>query len=313
MSRENRVLHVNMEKEFTEGTLKPLLEVVQRDRDLILEFRDPFGAAIYCKGQSLEINSFGDGQKITHSIISADKKFLTEGPVKLQSAEEADLFVKEQLPFVKQRMAEHHCGGMEIEFEQALIRANNLEKNLNTDYFAVDRQALLELGQDRIDVLGICWPDHSSNEDVSLALIEVKFSLYGGIETLAEQVEGYYNALAKNILPQPDGTCEIEGGIAAHAQKLLRQKLRMGLITGASKEALAKLERLNVSHDAKHVKIVIAMVDYNLRSPRLTAQIPKLRQLESAKQLKNPIEVMHLGYGLWAGNAVTDDLTCRSV
>jgi hypothetical protein len=26
--------------------------------------------------------------------------------------------------------------------------------------------------------------------------------------------------------------------------------------------------------------------------------------LESAKQLKSPIEVMHLGYGLWVGNAV---------
>jgi len=196
---------------------------------------------------------------------------------------------------------------MEIEFEQALIRANNLEANLNTDYFTVDRQALLDEGQDRIDVLGIYWPDHKSDEDVSLALIEVKFSLYGGIETLAEQVERYYNALAKNISPpQPDETCPIKGGIACHAQKLLRQKLRMGLITGGNEKALEKLQRLNVSHDPKRVKIVVAMVDYNLRSPRLRAQIPKLRQLESAKQLKSPIEVMHLGYGLWAGNAVKD-------
>ena len=312
MSRENRILDPKMENEFMSGTLKPLLEVVRRDRDLILEFRDPFGAAIYCKGQSLEIKSCRDGDRTIYSTISADKKFLTDGFLKLRSAEDAETFVSKELPFVKQRMAEHRSSGMEIEFEQALIRANNLEKNLNTDYFAVDRQALLALGQDRIDVIGICWPDHSSNEDVSLALIEVKFSLYGGIETLAQQVEGYYNALAKNIVPQPDGTCEIEGGIAAHTQKLLQQKIRMGLITGASKEALAKLERLNVSHDAKQVKIVVAMVDYNLRSPRLTAQIPKLRLLESAKQLKNPIEVMHLGYGLWAGNAVTDDLALVS-
>jgi hypothetical protein len=195
---------------------------------------------------------------------------------------------------------------MEIEFEQALIRANNLEASLNTDYFAVDRQALLELGQDRIDVLGIYWPNHGSNEDVSLALIEVKFSLYGGIDKLAEQVEGYYNALAKNISPQPGETCPIEGGIACHAQKLLRQKLRMGLITGGNQKALENLEKLNVSTDAKGVKIVVAMVDYNLRSTLLSAQIPKLRQLETEKQLKNPIEVIHLGHGLWAGNAVKD-------
>jgi hypothetical protein len=238
MSRENRVLSEEMELEFSSGKLKPLLEVVQRDRDLILEFRDPFAAAIYCKGQSLEIKAFRDGHKILYNIISADKKFLEEGSLKLQSAEEANLFVKERLPLVKQRMAEHRCGGMEIEFEQALIRANNLEANLNTDYFAVDRQALLAPGQDRIDVLGIYWPDHSSNEDVSLALIEVKFSLSGKIDKLAEQVEGYYDALEKNIL------CDdhIRDGIAGHAQKMLQQKLRMGLITGASKEALEKLK-----------------------------------------------------------------------
>jgi hypothetical protein len=313
MSRENRVLNPKMEDEFVSGALKPLLEVVQRDRDLILEFRDPFAAAIYCKGQSLEIKSCWDGHKIIHSTISADKKFLADGSLKLQSAHEAELFVKEKLPFVKQRMAEHRSEGMEIEFEQSLIRANNLEAKLNTDYFVVDRQALLAPGQDRIDVLGICWPDHGSSEDVSLALIEVKFSLYGGIETLAEQVEGYYDALAKNIVPQADGTCEIEGGIAAHTEKLLQQKLRLGLITGATNQALEKLRtKIRVSRDPKRVKIVVAMVDYNLRSPRLSAQIPRLRQLESAKQLKNPIEVMHLGYGLWAGNAVADDLTLVS-
>jgi hypothetical protein len=308
MSRENRILDGKMEEEFISGTLKPLLEVVKRDRDLILEFRDPFAAAIYCKGQSLEIKSSRDGDKIIYSTISADKKFLEEGSLRLQSAQEAELFVKEKLPFVKQRMAEHRSEGMEIEFEQALIRANNLEAKLNTDYFIVDRQALLASGQDRIDVLGIYWPDHGSSEDVSLALIEVKFSLYGGIETLAEQVKGYYNALAKNIVPPlPDGTCEIMGGIADHTEKLLQQKLRLGLITGASNQALEKLRtKIRVSRDPKRVKIVVAMVDYNLRSPRLSLQIPKLRRLEDEMKLKYPIEVMHLGYGLWAGNAVRD-------
>jgi hypothetical protein len=289
MSRENRVLSGEMEKEFLSGMLTPLLEVVQCDRDLILEFRDPWGAAIYCKGHSIEIESCGDGYK-----ISAAKKFSKEGSLKLQSAEEAKLFVEQKLPFVKQRMAVHRSGGMEIEFEQALVRANNSEANLNTDYFAVDRQALLEEGQDRIDVLGIYWPDHGSNKDVSLALIEVKFG-YGEIEKLAEQVEGYYNALEKNIR-----------FIADQAREILRQKLRMGLITGGSKEALEKLGRLNVSDNAKRAKIVVAMVDYNLRSTLLSVQIPKLRRLESEKQLVNPIEVMHLGYGLWAGNAVRD-------
>jgi hypothetical protein len=288
MSRENRVLSPEVEEEFKSGTLNPLLKVVQRDRDLILEFRDPCAAAVYCKGQSLEIQSCGDGYK-----ISADKKFLKEVSLKVRSGDECKSFVEEKLPFVKQRMAEHRSGGMEIEFEQALIRANNLESRLNTDYFSVDRQALLEEGQDRIDVLGIYWPDHGSDEDVSLALIEVKYAQNPDINQLAEQVEGYYDALEKNI-----------DSIAGQAQELLRQKLRMGLITGGNKNGLEKLGRLKVSNDAKGVKIVVAMVDYNLRSTLLQGQLPKLRDLETKKQLKRPIEVMHLGYGLWAGNAV---------
>jgi hypothetical protein len=296
MSRENRVLDPIMETEFKSGTLRPLLEVVQRDRDLVLEFRDPWVADIYCKGQCLEIEKCGGGYK-----ISAHKKFLNEGSLMLRSADETDLFVKEMLPFVKQRMAEVRSGGMEIEFQQALIRANNLEAKLNTDYFAVDSQVFLGPRQDHIDVLGIHWPNHGSDEDVSLALIEVKFGLHGGIEKLAEQVEGYYDALRDNI-----------SNIASHTQKMLRQKLRMDLITGGSAEALKKLERLKVSDDAKRVKIIVAMVDYDLRSTLLQAQIPKLRQLEFTKQLKNPIEVIHLGYGLWAGNAVTDDLSLVS-
>ena len=85
----------------------------------------------------------------------------------LRSADETDLFVKEMLPFVKQRMAEVRSGGMEIEFQQALIRANNLEAKLNTDYFAVDSQVFLGPRQDHIDVLGIHWPNHGSDEDVS--------------------------------------------------------------------------------------------------------------------------------------------------
>lgn len=298
MSRERRVLSDEMEKEFTEekGKLNPLLRVVQRDRDLNLELRDPWVADIYCKGQCIEIEKCGDGYK-----ISAHAKFLEEGPLRLTSAEEADSFVNEKLPFVKQRMAELRSEGMEIEFQQALIRANNLE-NLNTDYFAVDSQVFLGPGQDHIDVLGIYWPDHSSNKDVPLALIEIKYGLYGGVDKLAEQVGGYYDALEKNI-----------SHIADHTKQVLRQKIRMGLITGGSKAALEKLGRLNVSHDPKSVKVVVAMVDYNLRSTLLRTQMPKLRDLEFEKQLRSPIEVIHLGYGLWAGNAVMDPCDVSSV
>ena len=281
---KSHVLDSTMLEAFESGVLNPLLNIVKRDRDLILEFRGHY-ATIYCKGHRMDIRQSGK-----YYEIRADKKFLAE-PKKLQSREGAEAFVKDVLPFVKQAIAEHRSVRNEIECEQALIHANNAD-HLNTDYFAIDRQGYLGTDQDRIDVLGIYWPDHTSDKDVDLALIEVKFALSGKIGEVADQVTGYYNTLERNI-----------DGVAEEAQKLLRQKLRMGLITSASKDALANLEKLRVSRDPKQVKIVLAMVDYNPRSTQLESELTKLGELQAARCLAHPIEVFHLGFGLWAKNA----------
>jgi len=89
--------------------------------------------------------------------------------------------------------------------------------------------------RDRLDVLGVYWPAAGRRflKDVAVALIEVKFALAGGIEGTADQVLGYYCSLEANI-----------EAVASGAQELLRQELRLGLITGASKEALQKLATL---------------------------------------------------------------------
>jgi hypothetical protein len=130
-----------MQDAFMNGILKPLLEAVKRDRDLILEFRDENEASIYCKGQCIEIKGCAGAYD-----VQAHEKFLQPGPRKLRSGVEAEEFVENTLPIIKQRIAQHRSTGMEIEFEQALIRANNLEPGLNTDYFAVDRQVALDRG-----------------------------------------------------------------------------------------------------------------------------------------------------------------------
>jgi hypothetical protein len=176
---------------------------------------------------------------------------------------------------------------MEIEFQQLLIRANNTEPSLQTDYFAVDQQVFLAAGLDRLDVLGIYWPaaGRRFQKDVALALIEVKFALAGGVEGIAGQVRGYYSSLLANL-----------EDVAEEAQALLRQKLRLGLITGASKEALQKLETLPVSRDPKRVKIVLALVDYNPRSTRFNP--------EPLSDLSDQVQIFRrLGLGLWEGNA----------
>ena len=283
-----RLLSTEMQEAFTNGTLNPLLKAVKGDRDLILEFRNANEASIYCKGQCIDI-----ARRDRAYTVQAHEKFLKLGPQTLASVGDTQAFVDKILPDIKQKMAVHRSTGMEIEFEQALIRANNLETGLNTDYFAVDRQVALDKGeQQRIDVLGVYWPDHRFGKELSLALIEVKFGLGGGIEKIAQQVEGYYHALTQNI-----------AAVAEEMQGLLRQKIEMGLITGGEPNALAKLKTMDVSKDPKQVKIVLALVDVNPRSTLLERQGPKLAELEAEWQLASRIEIHHLGYGLWTSYA----------
>jgi len=275
---KSHVLNAAMLESFESGVLNPLLEVVKRDRDLILEFRGQY-ASIYCKGQRIDIRSCGGG----NYQIETDNAFLKTQP-KLDSKEAAAGFVEKELPHLKQAIATHQSCGREIEFEQALIRANNLEPTLPTDYFAVDRQVPLGDRSDQVDVLGIYWPAKSRgfHEDVALALIEVKFALAGGVEEIAAQALRYYQYVQVNIKD-----------MAADAQELLRQKLRLGLITGASRDALRKLEILPVSADPKRVKIVLALIDCNPRSSLLN------RSFDVLGELRSQVQVFHLGLGLF--------------
>jgi hypothetical protein len=210
-----------------------------------------------------------------------------EPPSTLVSPADVSNFVKTQLPRLKGEMATHRSHGNEIEFEQSLIRANNREPGIHTDYFAVDRQVLMGSAVNRLDVLGIHWPDRRNGKDLALALIEVKYGVLGGVEKIAGQVSRYYGGLAANI-----------EFFAKEAEGVLRQKLELGLITGESAGAIKKLKGLPVSRDLKRVKIVLALVDFSPDSTRLKAE--ELKQLPFADQIK----IFHLGYGLWDENAL---------
>ena len=85
---------------------------------------------------------------------------------------------------------------------------------------------------------------------------------------------------------------------AKQIQSLLRQKLRLNLIAGATPNALNKLGKLEVSSDVSDLRIVVALVDYNPYSKTLSRDA--LRELSFAKQ----IDLFFLGFGMWKENAV---------
>lgn len=279
-----RGLSPDFEADLAEGVLAPLLEVVRRDRDLILEMRDDV-ATIYCKGQQLARLS----RQRRGYAVEADSAFWSPPePLVLESARQTGDYVRDALPHVKQRIACHAKGGgaggaLEIEIEQLLIRFNNNEAALNTEYFCVDRQVALSAA-DRLDVVGVHWPRNGRNAstELGLALIEVKYSLGGGVEGILEQVRRYHDLLAADM-----------ERVAAQTQALLRQKLRLGLITGASPAALDKLATLPVSRDPATVRVVLALADYNPYSSRL--DLDALRRSPLARHL----DLFFLGFGMW--------------
>jgi hypothetical protein len=292
MTQVSHVLTDALKNDLRSGVLAPLLEAVRSDRDLNMEFRGAC-ADIYYKGYRLHVESAGGhGYKISvneafretelPTLPRSDPAFSTA----LASPADVSKFVKTELPRLKGQMATHRSHGNEIEFEQSLIRANNREPGIHTDYFAVDRQVLMGSPVDRLDVLGIHWPDRRNGKDLALALIEVKYGVSGGVEKIAGQVGRYYKGLAADI-----------DFFANEAQLILRQKLELELIAGESAGAVEKLKGLPVSRDLKRVKIVLALVDFSPDSTRLKAE--ELSQLPFADQ----IEIFHLGYGLWDENA----------
>jgi hypothetical protein len=144
----NRRLNNEFKEALQRGILFPLLELVRKDRDLLLEIRDRY-IDIYFKGNRLiEISqSPGYGVK-THEKFATGASL---GPI--NTVEDAKKLVKE-LSNIKQRIAIHKPHASEIEIEHLLIRLNNREPNVNSEYFAIDRQGYYGHKPLRFDVFG---------------------------------------------------------------------------------------------------------------------------------------------------------------
>ncbi|ESY09162.1 hypothetical protein NKK48_29060 [Mesorhizobium sp. C386A] len=280
--RPPRLLGKSFENDLLAGPLRPFLDLVQRDRDLIAEIRRDL-LDIYCKGQRLVSIRPQSGSY----RFESHEKFWPQKWLTFSSADAVASFCRDIVPFIKQRIAEHGARGKEIEYEQLLVRANNLE-TLNTDYIAVDRQGISEEGKGRTDVVGVYWPGdrRGSGDRLAPALIEVKYGLKGGIEDVADQIARYFNDMRTTL---PD--------FVRHLENQLRQKARLGLLSGLSTGAQVKIQRLAISDKIEDVRAVIALIDFNPRARRLNLE--KLRALPFADQ----IDLFHLGLGLWRSNS----------
>ncbi len=98
------------------------------------------------------------------------------------------------IPRIKTNILKHGTS-LEIEYEQLIIRANNLEARNNSEYFIVDRQYSVPEG--RFDLTGMYWKakGRKKYQTVQPCLMEVKFALNDDIKDVHQQLEKYYEAI----------------------------------------------------------------------------------------------------------------------
>ena len=229
-----RALDEKMFKDFQEGgVLHDLLDYVQCDDTLDLEFRGEGRANIYYRGGSLFcIERSGDGYTLTF-----DTKYCTacdEGMEKTPSLRAAVGLIplyKHAMDvwFVKNRKYER-------EFQQLVVRENNRHGAIShaSDYYIVDIEYAYndnvsdKKTQARFDMIAVKWLSKSNERQnpsaPTLAIIEMKYGdgALGGSAGLKKHLEDF-GTLVKN--GELDDFC-------ADYSNVFNQKCALGLIPG---------------------------------------------------------------------------------
>jgi len=262
-----------------EGLFNPIVDYVINDNTLDLQVREGY-INIYFKGNSiLKLNEDG--------TFNIHDKFLKNTDISCSSlSSESDVKnYLDKIPLIKNNVinVKSKRPTLEIEYEQLLIRSNNLNKNVNSEIFITDRQYTDNTNNSRFDLSGFFWnaKNRKRNQTVPLTFIEVKYSLNSDISEIDKQIDKYYNAVNTNI-----------SSIASETEYLKNLKIELGLIN-QPKDRLDALKTLKISNKIEDAKFIIALIDYNPNSNLFDKN--KLKELPYGSQ----IEIFNCGLALW--------------
>ncbi len=264
------------------GFLAALAQRVRGDKDLDLEIREN-SLNVYFKGNSLlkldELNAdryrvdihpkFGGGLGLPDYLIN----------------EQTTASFLHSVPFLKENIIQYGQSSLEVEYEQLVIRANNLEERNNSEYFIIDRQyAVSEVG--RFDLTGFFWnrQGRRAEQEVPLCFMELKFALNPDIQDVHEQIARYYEVIKVNT-----------GAIATEAEIIFQQKLLLGLFD-QPRDQLEAMRTLRFSRNIAQYQFIVLLIDYNPYSSLFNRA--SLATLPFSSQIK----VFHGGFALWQQN-----------
>ena len=229
-----RALDEKMFKDFQEGgMLHDLLDYVQSDDTLDLEFRGEGRANIYYRGGSLFcIERSGDGY-----TLAFDTQYCTECDEGLEKTPSLRAAVG-LIPLYKHAMDVWFAKNRkyEREFQQVVVRENNRHGAIShaSDYYIVDIEYAYndnvsdKKTQARFDMIAVKWLSKSNERQnplaPTLAIIEMKYGdgALGGSAGLKKHLEDF-GTLVKN--GELDDFC-------ADYSNVFNQKCALGLIPG---------------------------------------------------------------------------------
>jgi hypothetical protein len=277
-----RGLSPNLISALKTGVLAGLRERVIADKDLDLHIREGY-LNIYYKGNSLlkltELPS-------SRYRITIHPKFVGDMVLPdIRDAATAQLFL-DAIPQLKEAIIAHGKLSLETEYEQLLIRANNLEPRTTSEYFIVDRQ--YARGAARFDLIGVCWPHNGRKRDQTIApcFFEIKFALNTDIREVHDQLKRYHDLIAEDT-----------GGFAQETEQLFKQKLALGLFK-QPQQRLDAMKTLTVSKKIEKFQFIVVLVDFNPFSTLFRDAEASLATLDFAPQIK----IFHTGFALWRQN-----------
>jgi len=259
-----RALSDEFMRELKDGIYHPLVQRVRLDKDLDMEFRGSY-INIYYQGHSI-MNLKKNGN------VVIDKKFQRgiEGkiPKAFETIEDVNAYLK-LLPQIKDNVVyrpqengegERASKSRELEFEQLLIRANNLESRNNSEYIILDRQYVVNRGVDRWDLIALRWPIEKRGrhyQEGYLSVIEVKYAQNPDIQNIKSQT-GRCARYLEAHLPE----------ICDDMQDILNQKLDLGLLAKTEGQ-IKRLRKLPIKSNITETEVIIYLIDYNNNSALL--------------------------------------------
>ena len=263
------------------GIYGPIVKRVRSDKDLDLEFRGDY-INIYYQGHSILKLDENGGAGINKAFEPE------EWPKCLKTASNVEVYLQ-LLPLIKDKVAtKSDSKSRELEFEQLLIRANNLEARNNSDYIILDRQYVTDKRVDRWDLVALRWPIEKRgrpHQEGYLSVIEVKYAQNPDIQDVKSQVERYGHYLEIHL---PD--------ICSDMQKVLQQKLDLGLLAKTEGQ-ITRLRKLPIEPKLSETEIIIYLIDYNRNS------VLKRRAEETGSpNFRGPVRIVLGGLALWQAN-----------